>query len=115
MKQGSTPTLTFPIKNYDLAYATHVWLTLEQNGTQIVRKWKRYPDSPDDNYGIEVSEQNIIVKLSQEETLGFEVGTVEVQAKMKQDDFDESTTMDNVAVTETGKVRVEEGINKDVM
>lgn len=115
MKQGATPTLTFPITNYDLSYATHVWLTLEQNGTQVVRKWARYPEDPDDNYGIEISGQNIIVKLTQEETLGFEKGVVEVQAKMKQDDFDDSTLIDTVAVTEKGKLKVEEGINKDVM
>ena len=117
MRQGSTPTinLVIPGADYDLSYATHVWVTFDQNGTQVVRKWWRYPDDPSDNDNISVSGQTITVKLTQEETLGFEVGKVSVQAKMKKDDFDDSTTNDDVAVTTIKKLKVEEGKNKDVM
>lgn len=115
MRQGSTPTIVLTVSDYDLSFATHVWVTFDQNGTQIVREWERYPESSDVNDGISVSGQIITVKLSQSETLGFDVGSVEVQAKMKQDDFDDSTTRDTVSVTNIKKLKVTEGINKDVM
>lgn len=117
MRQGSTPTITLNIGigDYDLSFATHIWVTFDQNGTQIVRKWERYPESADSNDGISVVGQSIIVKLSQAETLGFNVGSVEVQVKLKQDDFDETTLRDSVAVTDIKKLKVTEGINEDVM
>lgn len=115
MRQGSTPTIVLTVTDYDLSFATHIWVTFDQNGTQVVKEWERYPDDPDDNKGITVVGQVITVKLSQEETLGFSVGSVNVQAKMKQDDFDEETTLDTVSVTTIKKLKVEEGINKDVM
>lgn len=115
MRQGSTPTITLTVSDYDLSFATHVWVTFDQSGTQIVKEWERYPDSPDDNDGITINGQDIIVKLSQDETLGFNEGYVDIQAKMKQDDFDPSTTRDSVVVTTIKKLKVEEGLNKDVM
>lgn len=115
MRQGATSTIVLLVQDYDLSLATHVWVTFDQAGTQIVRKWEKYPDDPDDNDGITVAGQLVTVKLSQEETLGFDVGTVTVQAKMKEDDFDDTTPRDTVKVTVTKKIKVEEGINKDVM
>ena len=115
MRRGATPTITLNVVDFDLTPATHIWVTFDQNGTQVVREWEKYPDDPTDNDGIMVSGQTIIVKLSQEETLGFSEGQVKVQVKIKQDDFDESTTRDTVTVTVVEKLKVREGINEDVM
>lgn len=115
MRQGATPVIVLTIADYDMTYATNVWVTFDQDGTQIVRKWEKYPDDPSDNDGITVNGQVVTVKLSQEETLSLNTGQVNVQVKMKEDDFDEDTPRDTVKVSVIKKLKVEEGINEEVM
>lgn len=120
MRRGTTPTIVLTIDNeYDLSHATDVWATFEQasSAVELTREWKRYPD-PDDptaNQGITVDGQNVIVTLSQEETLEFVKGSVQVQVKMKQDDYDEGTIYDDVVGTVIKKIKVEEILSEDVM
>lgn len=120
MRRGTTPTIVLTIDNeYDLSHATDVWATFEQTSSavELTREWKRYPD-PDDltaNQGITVDGQNVIVTLSQEETLEFVKGSVQVQVKMKQDDYDEGTIYDDVVGTVIKKIKVEEILSEDVM
>ena len=115
MRRGATPTITLTVIDFDLSVATHIWVTFDQNGTQVVREWKRYLAEDENNDGIMVVGQTITVKLSQEETLGFNEGNVKVQVKMKQDDFDETTTRDTVTVSVVERLKVEEGINEEIM
>ena len=115
MRRGATPTITLTVIDFDLSVATHIWVTFDQNGTQVVREWKRYLAEDENNDGIMVVGQTITVKLSQEETLSFNEGTVKVQVKIKQDDFDETTTRDTVTVSVVERLKVEEGINEEIM
>lgn len=115
MRRGTTPTIVLTIDNdYDVSKATDIWATFEQtsSGVELTRKWERYADS---NEGISVDGQNVIVTLSQDETLEFTKGTVQVQVKLKQDDNNAETIYDEVAGTVIKKLRVEEILNEDVM
>ena len=120
IRRGTTPTLVLTVDSkYDLSHATDVWATFEQTSSavELTREWKRYPD-PDDptaNQGITVDGQNVIVTLSQEETLEFVKGSVQVQVKMKKDDYDEGTIYDDVVGTVIKKIKVEEILSEDVM
>lgn len=120
MRRGTTPTVALTIDNdYDVSYATDIWVTFEQpsTGVELTREWKRYPDTsdPNANSGITVDGQNVVVTLSQEETLEFSKGSVQVQVKLKKDDFDEGTIYDNVVGTVIKKIKVDEILSEDVM
>lgn len=119
MRRGTTPVITLTVGQYDISDATHIWVTFEQDssGTEITRKWERFPDEEEENPndGISVDGQTVTVKLSQEETLEFAAGSVTVQVKVKIDDFDDTTTRDTVVGTEMKKLKVEEILNEDVM
>ena len=120
MRRGTTPTVIITIDaDYDVSQATDIWVTLEQqaSGTELTREWKRNPD-PDDptaNRGISVSGQIITVTLSQEETLGFIKGSVQIQVKLKQDDSNDDTIYDEVVGTVIKKLKIDEILNEDVM
>lgn len=116
MVQGTTPTIVLTVKDAEaISQATDVWVTFEQGSTEITRKWKRYPESEDDNDGIAVDSNIVTVKLSQEDTLSFAKGSVNVQIKMLKNDEDDATKYDDVGATEIKKLRVEEILNEDVM
>lgn len=116
MVRGTTPTEILIVKDIEaITQATDVWATFEQGSTEITRKWKRYPESEDDNDGIAVDGNIVTVKLSQEDTLSFVKGTVSVQVKMLKNDEDDSTKYDPVGATEIKKLKVEEILNEDVM
>ena len=120
MRRGTTPTIILTIDDvYDVSKATDIWATFEQtsSGAEITREWKRYPDSGDEtaNRGITVDGQNVVVTLSQEETLEFVKGNVQVQVKLKQDDYDEGTIYDNVVGTVIKKIKVEDILSEEVM
>ena len=115
MRRGTTPTIVLTIdSNYDVSKATDIWATFEQtsSGVELTRKWERYADS---NEGISVDGQNVIVTLSQEETLDFTKGNVQVQVKLKQNDYDDGTIYDEVVGTIIKKIKVEEILSEDVM
>ena len=111
MRQGATATIILTVIDFDMSPMNNVWATFDQDGTQVVKKWV----AGGENVGIMVNGQVVTVKLTQEETLGFDVGNVDVQIKAKEDDFDESTPIDEVMVTEIKKIKVKEGINKEII
>ena len=116
MVRGTTPTEVLTVKDIEaIEEATDVWVTFEQGSTEITRKWKRYPESEDDNDGIAVDGNIVTVKLSQEDTLSFAKGSVSVLFKMLKNDEDDATKYDDVGATEIKKLKVAEILNEDVM
>jgi len=117
MRRGTTPTITITVSNYDITSATNVWATFEQkaSGTEITKTWERNPESEDANDGISVVDQTVTCKLSQEETLEFAKGNVDVQLKIKFDDNDDNTKYDTVVGTSPKRLKMEDILNEDVM
>lgn len=73
MIRGTTPTHTFKT-DISLLDCTVVYLTYKQNGSKIVEKTKE---------DLTITEDQVVVTLSQKETLGFEEGvTVEIQFRV---------------------------------
>lgn len=70
MRRGSTPTNTFHV-NLDLTEAT-IFVTYSQNGCIAFEK------TGDD---LEVTEDQIVVSLTQAETLSLKSGRVEIQIR----------------------------------
>lgn len=74
-RRGSTPTNTFNV-NIDLTDAT-VYITYCQKGQTIVEKT---------NSDITITSDSIVVELTQEDTLKFSVGDVEIQIRYVKED-----------------------------
>lgn len=70
MKRGTTPTNTFNV-DVDLTGAT-VFVTYEQNGKTLVEKT---------GSDLTITEDSISLVLSQEETLAFRPGPVNIQIR----------------------------------
>lgn len=70
MRRGSTPTNTFEL-DIDLTAAT-VFVSYEQNGQVIVEKT---------GSDLTVTEDSIVLQLTQEETLRFKPGEVLIQLR----------------------------------
>ena len=70
--RGTTPTftLTFTEESLDLTTAVNVYVTIDQRGKSITKTEE----------DLTVSAKQIEVYLSQEETLSFGVGSIEIQA-----------------------------------
>lgn len=117
MRRGTTPTITLTVSDYDITDATNIWVTFEQStsSTEITKYWERYPEDADANDGIMVTGNTVVCKLSQEETLEFVRGNVDVQLKAKFDDFVEETKYDNVVASVTKRLKVDDILNEDVM
>ena len=73
MRRGTTPTNTFTV-DVDLRQATAMYVTYKQGGTVLLEKTLE---------DITVSEDKIEVELSQEDTLAFKNGTVQIQIRAK--------------------------------
>lgn len=117
MRRGTTPVFRLTVTNYDVSRATDVWATFSQaaSGAEVVRKWKRLPPEDEPNDGITVIGQQIICKLSQEDSLSFVKGKGIVQVKFLENDDNEETTRDNVAGTVQKKFNITDINNEDVM
>lgn len=120
IRRGTTPSITLTVDNeYEVAYATDIWVTFEQpsTGVELTHEWKRYPDpdDPDANEGILVDNQDVIVVLTQEETLAFSKGEMQVQIKMKKDVIDGGSIREDVVGTVIKKIKVERILNENVM
>ena len=70
--RGTTPTftLTFTEESLDLTTAVNVYVTIDQRGKSITKTEE----------DLTVSAKQIEVYLSQEETLSFSAGSIEIQA-----------------------------------
>lgn len=74
MRRGTTPTHIFNT-SIDLSDADIIFVTYEQNGVQVIEKTKA---------DIEFSQLSIQVKLTQAETLAFDIkAPVEIQIRAK--------------------------------
>ena len=88
-RRGSTPTNIFNL-NFDLTDAT-VYVTYSQKGKVIVEKT---------NQDLIITEDSVVVSLSQEDTLKFAVGDVEVQLRyVKSDGTADASNIMTVSAT----------------
>lgn len=71
MRQGTTPTIVINVNNIDLSELKSVYITFEQDG-HLLRK---------DMSQIEIEDDEIRITLTQEETLKFKKGIVNVQLR----------------------------------
>ena len=71
MRQGTTPTIVINVNNIDLTELKSVYITFEQDG-YLLRK---------DMSQIEIEDDEIRITLTQEETLKFKKGIVNVQLR----------------------------------
>lgn len=72
---GTTPTHTFTV-DVDLRDAVEIWITYSQSNKVIINKTLFD--------GIEVAEDNIVIELTQEDTLKFRQNTpVKIQIRAK--------------------------------
>lgn len=81
MIRGTTPTITYHINsNLDFENIEEAWITVEQEvkHTDIEKTWK-YSEN---RVFLDASLRRIYVVLSQEETLAFDAGNVEVQLRI---------------------------------
>lgn len=82
--RGTTPTFTINLNGVDLTQNYRVYITIDQNGTQLTKD--SFSDAMQMNITkIEADEGSfstqIDLHLTQEETLMFDVGNAEIQAK----------------------------------
>lgn len=88
-RRGSTPTNIFNL-NFDLTDAT-VYVTYSQKGKVIVEKT---------NQDLIITEDSVVVSLTQEDTLKFAVGDVEVQLRyVKSDGTADASNIMTVSAT----------------
>ena len=73
MRRGTTPTNTFTV-DVDLRQATELYVTYQQNGETIFEKTLE---------DVTVTETAIEIALTQEETLAFSKGMVQIQIRAK--------------------------------
>ena len=100
MTRGTTPTITLTIEEFDLTALKSVYVTFSQSGKLITKK--------NGDEGVEVTEHTLSILLSQEETLKFTPGIVEVQLR--------GLTESGVAfATDVSKTTVKEVLLKEVI
>ena len=73
MRRGTTPTNTFTV-DVDLRQATEMYVTYQQNGETVLEKTLE---------DVTVTETAIEIALTQEDTLAFAQGTVQMQIRAK--------------------------------
>lgn len=100
MIRGTTPTITLTIYEIDLTELKSVYVTFCQHGTMITKQ--------SGESGVEITEHTVSVWLSQEETLRFTSGTVEVQLRGL-------ANGGNAIATNVGRVTVKEVLLKEVI
>lgn len=78
MIRGTTPTLTFKIKtDLDLNDVEKVEITFKSVNGMKEKTWD------ENNLGIDPVEKQLTLTLSQEETLYFNVGEIDIQLRVK--------------------------------
>lgn len=73
MTRGTTPTVTITVDGIDLTTLQKVCVTFRQNG-KLLNKYNCED-------GVEITESTVAITLTQEETLAFKSGSVEVQLR----------------------------------
>ena len=82
--RGTTPTFSITLNGIDLSRNYRVYVTIDQNGTQLTKDSVKDVlmvrvtriDNDDDTVSTQID-----VNLTQSETLRFEVGNADIQAK----------------------------------
>lgn len=99
MIRGTTPTIEFEFP-YTIDFVKNLRVSFAQNGAVKVEKTK------DD---VELVENRVVVKLSQEDTLSFsEESVVKIQLKVL-------TTENDVLATEEYSVMVRDILNEEIL
>ena len=109
MRQGTTPIVTLDVPQ-DFTSA-NVYVTIDQNGTQITK-------SSNDSEDIEITAHykddgtfdysSVAMYLSQEETLGLEVGKARTQIRWIDD-------LNAAYATDIGTIDIEESLYEEVI
>ena len=98
MRQGTTPTIVINVNNIDLSELKSVYITFEQDG-HLLRK---------DMSQIEIEDDEIRITLTQEETLKFKKGIVNVQLR--------AITQDGLAIASSiATTKVHRILDKEVI
>ena len=82
--RGTTPTLTFNVKNeqMDLTNIAEVWITFKTKpGVKLIEKTYDINDVT-----IDAGEKQIILSLSQEDTLAFGDSNILIQVRLRMND-----------------------------
>ncbi len=81
MRRGTTPTITFKINTeLDLSDVAECWITLKDN---LGAKEKTYTIN---DIFIDPEEKTIDIPMSQEDTLLFNTGAINIQIRLKMND-----------------------------
>ena len=110
MRQGTTPIVTLEVEqNFDNC---NVFVTIDQNGTQITKSSRGSEDieitkNYDEQTGEFVS-SSVAMYLTQQETLGLEVGKARTQIRWV--DF-----IGDAYATEIGTIDIEESLLEEVI
>lgn len=88
MYRGTTPTLTFKVNtSLDLTKASQIWVTLRSVPPTVM-----LPHNENDEITLDINrvsfdgDGNVLVDLTQEETLHFKQGKIEAQLRVVIDD-----------------------------
>lgn len=98
MRRGTTPTHTFTT-DIDLTDAEVIFITYEQDGAPVMEKTKE---------DLAITAESLTVKLTQEETLAFELGKpVEMQIRAR---FADGTAVASQVMRTNADVILKEGV-----
>lgn len=78
MRRGTTPELQIAVNGVEVGKLTKMYLTLKQNNYEIT--------ITEDDIGIDEADNLIKIPLTQEQTLGFKDGYVNIQLRAMVDD-----------------------------
>ena len=109
MRQGTTPVVTLDVEQ-DFDYC-NVYVTIDQDGTQVTKASRSSEDIEitkhyDSNGNFDYS--SVALYLTQNETLGFEIGKARAQIRWV-------NFLGEAYATEIGTVSIEESLYQEVI
>lgn len=96
MRRGTTPTLTFNMP-FDSTGVENIYITFVQGREMVLEKTLA---------DVVWNEKAIELELTQEETLNFKTGMIEIQLRVK---FEDGTVMASDLIYTTAKAILKEG------
>ena len=79
MTRGTTPTLTLSIDNADLSTLKNMYITFSQETRKLIKVYQAGSDN--NQIEIDVENSEVAVSLTQDETLNFKPGPVDIQVR----------------------------------
>lgn len=79
MTRGTTPTLTLSIDNADLSTLKNMYITFSQETKKLIKVYQA--GSENNQIEIDVENSEVAVSLTQDETLKFKPGPVDIQVR----------------------------------